>query len=338
MQRLLVRTTLVSLVIALTIFAVPSMAVGYLLLRDDRAMSSPEQAYLVEPWQYFAGLALLAGLTVLVALVWVCHYSRRAAVPLTTLAEQAERLGAGDARFTPTESGIAEVDRVSQVLSSSARHLMMSLSSERDFASDASHQLRTPLTALLMRLEEISLTDDLEAAREEATIAIEQVERLTDTVDTLLSRSRQGKKNQPDSVSLDTVLAAMQREWQPAFGADHRVVRVTGERGLRVRSTIVALSQIMSTLVENSLSHGKGTVRIDARRSGPSVVVEVSDQGSGIDPALAPHIFERSVSTKSSGLGLGLARDVAESHGGRLELVQGQPVVFALFLSAADAG
>jgi signal transduction histidine kinase len=78
---------------------------------------------------------------------------------------------------------------------------------------------------------------------------------------------------------------------------------------------------------------------VHARRSGPSVVVEVSDQGDGVPSAMAPHIFERSVSSGTSGstgLGLALARDLAESNGGRLDLVQAQPARFALFLSEAE--
>ncbi|HEU4997449.1 MAG TPA: HAMP domain-containing sensor histidine kinase, partial [Lapillicoccus sp.] len=131
-----------------------------------------------------------------------------------------------------------------------------------------------------------------------------------------------------------------QREWQPAFEQARRSVRVHGERGLYVKSTPVALSQVLSTLLENSLVHGRGTVEMQARRSGPSVVVEVSDQGDGISATMAPHIFERSVSSgrgNSTGLGLALARDLAESNGGRLDLVSAQPVKFALFLSEADA-
>jgi signal transduction histidine kinase len=104
-----------------------------------------------------------------------------------------------------------------------------------------------------------------------------------------------------------------------------------------VRATPVALSQVLSTLLENSLAHGRGTVDVEARRSGPSVVVEVSDQGDGVPSTIAPHIFERSVSAAhSTGLGLALARDLAEANGGRLELIQTQPAIFALFLSESD--
>ncbi len=214
-----------------------------------------------------------------------------------------------------------------------------SLAAERDFASDASHQLRTPLTALLMRLEEISETSDPAVVQEEAGIAIDQVERLTRVVDDLLMRSRRSNDAPRPEVSLDSVIAALQREWQPAFEQARRSVRVHGERGLVVLATPVALSQVLSTLLENSLVHGRGTVEVQARRSGPSVVVEVSDQGEGVPATLAPHIFERSVSSgrgKSTGLGLALARDLAESNGGRLDLVSAQPARFALFLSEAE--
>jgi signal transduction histidine kinase len=263
--------------------------------------------------------------------------ARRFSEPMTQLVDRAERLGAGESPFQPLVTGIGEVDRVSEVLARSAHQMTRSLASERDFASDASHQLRTPLTALLMRLEEISGTDDLSVVQEEASIAITQVERLTTVVEELLSRARLGHDAAPPTVSLDSVIASLQREWQPAFEQAHRSVRVHGQRGLFVRATPVALSQVLSTLLENSLAHGRGTVDVEARRSGPSVVVEISDQGEGVPAAVAPHIFERSVSTaQSTGLGLALARDLAEANGGRLELIQRQPAVFALFLSESD--
>ncbi|NUR81921.1 MAG: HAMP domain-containing histidine kinase [Dermatophilaceae bacterium] len=254
------------------------------------------------------------------------------------LVDLATRFAAGEARLTPVHSEIDEIEHVSGVMTRRAHDMTKSLAAERDFAADASHQLRTPLTALLMRLEEISETDDADVVKEEANIAIAQVERLTRVVDDLLGRTR-GAGGPAPAVSLDSVIAALQREWQPAFEQARRSVRVRGERGLFVRSTPVALSQVLSTLLENSLVHGRGTVDVHARRSGPSVIVEVSDQGDGVPAAMAPHIFERSVSSGaggSTGLGLALARDLAESNGGRLDLVQAQPARFALFLSEAE--
>ena len=281
-------------------------------------------------------LLVVAGGGALVALLVTVAVAVRQAdhlgEALEAVRRQTERFAGGDTRPAPLTTGIDEVDRLDEALVRGAQHTARRLASERDFAADASHQLRTPLTALLMRLEEIAATDDLDVVGEEATIAIGQVERLSRVVDDLMSRTRSGVDTSP-AVSLDSVLASLQREWQPAFASARRSILVSGERGLEVRATPVALAQILTTLLENSLSHGRGTVEVAARRSGPSVVIEVTDGGDGVPAAIAPHVFERSVSSSGSGLGLSLARDLAEAAGGRLELVSAQPAVFALFLS-----
>ena len=338
MRHQLLRSTMLAVALAVGVIGLPVAAVlAWLATEEGRAAREALEAAaspVTLPWLLviLVCLALVAfGAGVVVAL----RQARALTVPMRELAERAERLGAGESRFQPLSSGIVELDRVSQVLDRSAHALTRSLASERDFAADASHQLRTPLTALLMRLEEIAMTDDLDVVGDEAMIAIAQVERLTRVVDDLLARTRGGDRSRV-SVSLDSVIASLQREWQPAFEQARRSVRVRGERGLVVEATPVALSQVLSTLLENSLAHGRGTVDVHARRSGPSVVVEVTDQGEGVPASIAPHIFERSVSSGGTGLGLALARDLAESNGGRLELVQAQPAIFALFLSESD--
>jgi signal transduction histidine kinase len=340
MRRQLVRLTFAAVLVSVMIMGLPLGLAGWWAVADNfRRLRGWLQGPGL-PLQLVQLLAIIVGLSVIAVLAGLLVASLQAgrfAEPMTQLADRAERLGAGESRFQPLVTGIREVDRVSEVLARSAHQMTRSLASERDFASDASHQLRTPLTALLMRLEEIAVTDDLAVVQEEASIAITQVERLTTVVDELLSRTRRGHDATPPSVSLDSVIASLQREWQPAFEQARRSVRVHGQRGLSVRATPVALSQVLSTLLENSLAHGRGTVDVEARRSGPSVVVEVSDQGDGVPSTIAPHIFERSVSTaRSTGLGLALARDLAEANGGRLELIQTQPAIFALFLSESD--
>jgi signal transduction histidine kinase len=341
MRRQLVRSTFAAVLLSVVIIGLPLAFAGWLAATDDfrrlRGWLEGPLPVFLRPLPLVGVVVALAVVAVLAGVLVASLEARRFAEPMTQLVDRAERLGAGESQFQPLVTGIREVDRVSEVLARSGHQMTRSLASERDFASDASHQLRTPLTALLMRLEEISVTDDLDVVREEASIGITQVERLTTVVDDLLSRTRRGHEVGPPTVSLDSVIASLQREWQVAFEQAHRSVRVHGQRGLFVRATPAALSQVLSTLLENSLAHGRGTVDVEARRSGPSVVVEVSDQGEGVPAAIAPHIFERSVSTaQSTGLGLALARDLAEANGGRLELIQRQPAVFALFLSESD--
>lgn len=337
MRRQLLRSTLVSVVVTLALVALPVL-LGLVWLAGQpaarRASVAAELGSREAVVTAILGFVVLAVLALAVGVAVAVRRAHDLAAPLTQLAERAERLGAGESRLPPLDSGIGEVDRVSQVLSRSAQQVTRNLAAEREFAADASHQLRTPLTALLMRLDEIAATEDLDVVDEEVTIAIAQVERLSNVVDELMTDARGTRVERP-TVSLDTVLASIQREWQPAFAAARRSIHVHGERGLRVRSTPVALGQILSGLVENALAHGRGTVDIAARRAGPSVVIEMFDEGDGIPAALAPHVFERSVSSTGSGLGLPLARDLAEANGGRLELVSAQPAVFALFLSEA---
>lgn len=275
--------------------------------------------------------ALGAGLAVGVAIPLLRSVERRRQRGLLFIREQIAAIREGEGALPRSVHGLPEVDEATGDLARLAGELAQQRALDRDYAADASHQLRTPLTALLMRLEEISQIDDLAAIRDEAAVAVTQVERLTDVVDTMRNRSK-ADESLPQ-ISLDSVLAGLQREYQPAFTAAHRTMRVVGPPGLAVRCSPVDLSQILQTLIENSLNHGAGRVEIEMRGSGGSVVVEVRDEGEGIPAAIAPHIFERSVTSHGSGVGLGLARQLAERNGGRLELVQAHPAVFAVFLS-----
>ncbi len=258
--------------------------------------------------------------------------------PLDGLQRRAEALGSGQKRLPFAASGLPEVDRVADLLDRSGDRIDRLIAAERQFASDASHQLRTPLTALSMRLEEILQAEDQQTVRDEAASALAQVERLATVVEHLLDGVRDNNLR-AGPVPLDEVVLQQVVEWEPAFAARHRVVRAVGTRGLVALATPNGLSQVLATLLENSLIHGAGTVTVSTRSTGISLVVEVSDEGPGVPPELGARIFERSVSgRKGTGLGLAVARELAEADGGRLELVQQRPAMFALFLSAAGAG
>lgn len=276
----------------------------------------------------------VALLAVLAAVFLAVRQAHRLSAPLTDLAETAERLGSGDPRPRHRRYGVPELDRVADVLDASAERIARMLTAERRLAADASHQLRTPLTALSMRLEEITLTDDPETVKEEAQIALAQVERLTDVVQRLLTNSRDPQTGSAVAFDLDEVVKQQIEEWRPASRSEGRAIVRSGKKGLRAVGTPGAVAQVLATLIENSLMHGDGTVALRTRVTGNQAVVEVSDEGPGVPPDLGARVFERTVSGRNStGLGLAVARDLAEADGGRLELLQQHPPVFALFLS-----
>ncbi|MFB7467648.1 ATP-binding protein [Streptomyces sp. NPDC056224] len=281
-----------------------------------------------------AVVGAVALLAVVAAVLLAVRQANRLASPLTDLAETAERLGSGDPRPRHKRYGVPELDRVADVLDSSAERIGRMLTAERRLAADASHQLRTPLTALSMRLEEITVTEDLDTVREEASIALTQVERLTDVVERLLTNSRDPRTGSAVPFDLDEVVKQQVEEWRPAYRSAGRAIVRSGKQGVRAVGTPGAVSQVLATLVENALMHGGGTVALRTRVVGNQAVLEVTDEGPGVPPDLGNRIFERAISGRNStGIGLAVARDLAEADGGRLELLQAQPPVFALFLS-----
>ncbi|NUR85742.1 MAG: two-component sensor histidine kinase [Nonomuraea sp.] len=277
-----------------------------------------------------AALAVAVGLAIV--------QSRRLTLPLQDLAKIAERLGSGDARPSKHRYGIPELDRVAEVLDRSATRISDLLTREREFATDASHQLRTPLTGLTMRLEEIvAASDQPVIVREEGEAAIVQAERLTAVIDELLAAARRQRQSQAEPVAIDDILDQQVKEWEPVFRGVGRALLLEGTRGLKAMATTGGFGQVIASLLENSLRHGGGAVRVTTSVSDNYVVVEVADEGPGISDDIAPKVFDRNVSGGGgTGLGLTLARAMAASDGGRLELVRRRPATFAIFLRPAE--
>jgi signal transduction histidine kinase len=279
-------------------------------------------------------IAAVALLAIVAAVLLALRQANRLASPLVDLAETAEKLGSGDPRPRHKRYAVPELDRVADVLDSSAERIARMLTAERRLAADASHQLRTPLTALSMRLEEITVTDDLETVKEEASIALNQVERLTDVVERLLTNSRDPRTGSAVALDIDAIIKQQIEEWKPVYRSAGRAIVNSGRQGMRAIATPGAIAQVLAALIENSLMHGGGTVALRTRATGNQAVIEVVDEGGGVPPDLGARIFERAISGRNStGIGLAVARDLAEADGGRLELLQSKPPVFALFLS-----
>jgi signal transduction histidine kinase len=280
---------------------------------------------------FVLGLAVVAVVAGVSIAIWQAN---RLTAPLVYLAASAEQLGTGQVRPRIDRSGIEEIDQVADELARSADRMAARLAAERQFASDASHQLRTPLTALTMRLEEIAATTTQDEVREEVDKSLEQVERLVGVVDDLLGRSRRALGSGTELVVLQSVLDQQREEWAQAFASRGRRL-VIQDTTATVFATPGGLAQVLATLIENSLHHGDGTTTVSTRESGANhaIVIDVSDEGAGVPEELAPRIFEREVTSgKGTGLGLALARDLVTADGGRLELAHRVPASFAVFL------
>ena len=255
--------------------------------------------------------------------------SRSLSAPLIYLAAQAEQIGSGGVRARVERSGIEEIDLVSEELARTGERMAGRLAAERQAAADASHQLRTPLTALSMRLEEIELISSEEEVRAEARTCLEQVERMTNVVSELLDVSKRESGGSTEAIHILEVFNTAREEWEDQFEAAGPILADAGKLG-----------QVLATLIENSLRYGGGTTRVwaHAGSSKRGVVIEVSDEGEGIDEALAPDIFEKGVSGHgSTGIGLALAHDLAQAMGGRLELKSNIPPVFTISVAAIPA-
>ena len=313
-----------------------SMIVAHAVTKNFRVTVEADKS--VETAGVTMALGLIGGLALLsvgLGVVPGTLRARRVARPLQEVAGAAARLGSGDAGPLGRRYGVPELDRVAEGLDGSAQRISDLLAAERDFAADASHQLRTPLTALSMRLEEmLAAADEPAVVREEGAAALVQTERLAEVVGQLLGRTRTSAVGTPERVWVDDVVAQQVVEWDPAFRRRNRKLEVAGDKNLRAYVTPGTLAQVIATLLDNALVHGAGTVTIRTSQTPKSVVVEVRDEGRGVPPELVPRIFERSVSGKpgGTGLGLALARSIVAADGGKVVLVRPRPAVFAVFL------
>ncbi|GGG12811.1 two-component sensor histidine kinase [Rhodococcoides trifolii] len=269
--------------------------------------------------------------------------ARRLADPLLQVAKRAARLAEGDFRQDPTRHSIAELDRVSDVLDSATVEIVGRLQREHALVADVSHQLRSRLTAVRLRLDELSVYPD-PAVVDEANEAMAQVDRLTSAIDELVRSSRSDGSAGAATVSVVKELSGVVAEWDTTYRDAGRLLTMRGNPDVTASVTGSRLREAVSVLVQNALEHGEGTCTVSVRLvSGtparghvdPTVCVEVSDEGVGVSNDLAPHIFDRGFSgAGSTGVGLALARALVEADGGRLELQRRKPALFAVFLPA----
>jgi signal transduction histidine kinase len=289
-------------------------------------------------------LAGLIGLALSALLAWLI--SRSVARPLQQVADAAHAIARGDYAQTVPVSGPAEVRDLADDFNAMAQQVRVSRDAQRDFVANVSHELKTPLTSIQGYSQAIldGTAADAETVGRSAGIIHDEAERMGRMVSELLDLARieSGQITmRQEPVSLSTLLETLIERFR--LRADEARIALAAQL-VELPSVIGdgdRLTQVFANLLDNALKHtpqgGKVTVSarlvtpppgVQKRKPAPpaSVEVAVSDSGAGIPPEDLARVFERFYQvdksrkhTGSVGLGLAIAREIVEAHGGSIK-------------------
>lgn len=271
-------------------------------------------------------LAAIAGAAALAAAAVALTLARWVSRPVRSLEAAARSLGDADlAVRAATDSGPPEIRQLATAFNGMAARLETVVHGHRAVIADVSHQLRTPLAALRLRLELLADEANGTPAAGEVAATLAEVARLSRLVDGMLTVAR-GENTDPRPVQVQVGAVAVERveAWRPvADDAGVALLSVTGQ-GLTAAMTAGHLEQVLDNLIDNAIAatpHG-GTVTVGAERASGNIRLVVSDDGPGLSPHQQAGAFRRFSGNRDSGTGLGLAivHRLITADGGRASI------------------
>ncbi|WP_405733900.1 HAMP domain-containing histidine kinase [Streptomyces sp. NBC_00028] len=280
-------------------------------------------------WGFRAGLAVL----VLAAAAAIGAYAaRRITAPLRELNAMASKFSDGDLTARSPVTGPPETQTLARTLNQGAERLDTLVASQRIFVADASHQLRTPLTALRLSLDNIADGVDDEFVREDVEQATAEVVRMSRLVNGLLVLARaEAKVTAAEPLSLRDIIEERLAVWRPA--ADERGVTIAlGGSSADGRPSVLAspghLDQVLDNVLSNALevSPDGRTITVSYEVRGDEVLLSVLDQGPGMSDAEKSRAFDRFwrgqglTGRSGSGLGLAVVKQLVTDDGGTVTL------------------
>jgi signal transduction histidine kinase len=275
-------------------------------------------------WLLLAGVALV-GMTAVAAIGFVL--ARTVTGPLQHLRASAAALGRGELTTRVGESpGPPEVQELAGSFDAMAGRLEALVAAQREFAADASHQLRTPLAALRLRLENLQESAD-DASQRDIDASLVEVERLSGIIDGLLVLARAESPEPPVARIAVADVVADRVAAHEALAARQGVTLTGRSAPLTALAVPGALDQILDNLIDNAVKASPAGSEVAVWSAAGSGVVElhVVDQGPGLDEEERRHAFERfwrsgATGRAGSGLGLAIVSRLATASGGAAEL------------------
>ncbi|GGL17416.1 sensor histidine kinase [Deinococcus radiotolerans] len=256
----------------------------------------------------------------------------QALLPLRRVQRAAERIGGQNlTERVPVPQTGDEVESLATALNAMLGRLEGSFEAQRRFTSDASHELRTPVTAISGHASYLlRRTNPTGQQQESLKIIQSESERLTNLIASLLqlARSDSGALTLQRGPILSALfLSDIVRELAPLAQAQHTTLTSAGE-DVPFEGDADRLKQVLINLVSNALKAGAQTVTLRSERAGPEVRLSVQDDGPGIPEGQLERLFDRFYRLEDSrsrdqggaGLGLSIARGIVDAHGGRIWL------------------
>ncbi|AZQ36393.1 HAMP domain-containing histidine kinase [Streptomyces cyaneochromogenes] len=282
-------------------------------------------------WTIWGFRAALAVAVLAVAVVIGAAAARRITRPLRQLNDMASKFSDGDLTARSPVTGPPETQTLARTLNQGAERLDTLVAAQRIFVADASHQLRTPLTALRLSLDNIADGVDDDFVKEDVEQATAEVVRMSRLVSGLLVLARaEAKVTAAEPLSLRDIVRERLDVWRPA--ADERGVTValggSADGRLLVLASPGHLDQVLDNVLSNALevSPDGGTITVEVEPRGDEVVLSVLDQGPGMSDTEKSRAFDRfwrgkGLTGKSgSGLGLAVVKQLVTDDGGSVTL------------------
>jgi two-component system, OmpR family, sensor kinase len=254
--------------------------------------------------------------------------------PVEAMRRRAAELSwSGEPERLPLPSARDEVHRLGATLNDMLERLRRAFERERRFVADASHELRTPIAVLKTELEGALRGGGFGAeTRAALTAAVEECDRLGQLAEDLLllARSAEGVLPvRPEPLDARTLLEGARQRFADRAARKGRRIDVDAPADVVVWGDPLRLRQALGNVADNALRHGAGTIRLSACATDGGVELDVTDEGTGFDPALGGQAFDRFArgptarSDGGAGLGLAIVRAIAEAHGGEASIAAG---------------
>ncbi|MEA2566369.1 MAG: two-component system, OmpR family, sensor kinase [Actinomycetota bacterium] len=298
-------------------------------------------------WNLLKGIGAASAIGLVFATTLGLFAVRRTLRPLENMSHEVESIQETD-DLSKRLSGRGprdEVGRLAEGFDRMLGRLQEAFMSQRRFLSDASHELRTPMTVVRGQLELLAMDVESLTGRRSMSIAIEELDRMGRIVEDLLLLARldEGMTLARDSVEVELVVGeALLRTIM-----DSGDVRVQVAPELCILGDADRLLQVLTNLVANAVRHGRNApISVRGWPEGEYVKIEVADRGPGISPEDLPHVFERlyrgskarSESPGGAGLGLAIANSLVKAMDGWVEVTStlGLGTTFTVTLPGAD--